>query len=217
MNEEQAIILKYLKNQFPFFENDLMLDICRRGSINNVPANSKLMEPGKYIKFLPLLCDGLIEIYRDDTDSREALLYFLKPGEVCTSFLACCVTDYKSEIHARALENSILITIPINDTDEWLTKYSTWKNFIFSQYRMRFNELLETIDSLAFLSMDKRLIRFFITLHKTTNKTTFDGSHSDIAQSLSTSREVISRLLKTLENQNKVTLSRNKIDFSNLL
>jgi CRP/FNR family transcriptional regulator len=217
MNVKNSDIFHHLKARFPFFEDELMQKISEIGILETIEINQKIIEPGRYVKYFPLLCQGIVEVFRDDADAHEILLYFLKPGEACSAMLSCCMTNLKSEIHAKTIEESIIIKIPISYIDEWLHTYPTWKTFIFNLYRLRFNELLNTIDSLAFLKMDERLIRFFKTIYESSSKTIYEGSHSDIAQSLNSSREVISRLLKTLENQGKVVLYRNKIDFTNLM
>lgn len=214
--ENNKNIIKLLA-KFPSFEQALIDEIVIKGSIEHIPAGNVIMEPGKYIKFIPLLCEGIIEIYRNDTDYKEVLLYYLKEGEACSAMISCCMANQISYINARTIEDTIIIKIPIQNFDIFLHTYPSWKNFIFNQYRLRFNELLETIDSLAFYKMDERLIRYFKNIYKTTNKTIFEGSHSDIAQALSTSREVVSRLLKALENQEKVKLYRNKIDFNSII
>ncbi|HON53165.1 MAG TPA: Crp/Fnr family transcriptional regulator [Bacteroidales bacterium] len=213
----QREILDYLQLHFPSLESALCTEICELGTIETISAGQILMEPGKYIKFLPLLCSGLIEVYRNDAESREVLLYYIKAGEVCSAALTCCMTNVTAEIYARSVEQCTIIKIPIQNVDMWFTRYSSWKQFVFMQYRMRFNELLQTIDSLAFLKMDERLIRFLKNIYTNTGKTVYEGSHADIALALSSSREVISRLLKTLEHNKKVVLSRNKIDFSQLV
>jgi len=210
-------IEEFLEEKFPYFEKELVDEIVAVSSLQKLPAHSKLMEPGKHVAHFPMLCSGLIHVYRDDPEGREVLLYYLKPGEACSAMLSCCMTSLKSEIHAKVLEDSVIIKIPVTHIETWLTKYSSWKNFIFYSYKQRYNELLDTIDSLAFLKMDERLVRFFENIYNTTGKVQFEGSHFEIAQSLNSSREVISRLLKTLEKNGKVELFRNKVDFSKLV
>lgn len=97
----QREILDYLQLHFPSLESALCTEIGEIGTIETFPAGQILMEPGKYIKFLPLLCSGLIEVYRNDAESREVLLYYVKAGEVCSAALTCCMTNVTAEIYAR--------------------------------------------------------------------------------------------------------------------
>lgn len=75
----------------------------------------------------------------------------------------------------------------------------------------RFNELLKTIDQIAFQKLDERLITYLKEKSKATNSTLINLSHQQIADELATSRVVISRLLKNLENEKKLLLYRNQI------
>lgn len=123
----------------------------------------------------------------------------------------------QSNISAYAEEDTEIIRIPVDYLDKWLVKYSTWKEFVMYAYRSRFDELLTTIDGIAFKKMDERLVKFFIDRHKATGETTYTGTHQEIANSLTSSREVISRLLKQLEKSGQIIIGRNKIDFSSLV
>jgi len=95
--------------------------------------------------------------------------------------------------------------------DEWLVKYSTWKAFVMKTIRNRFNEMLKTIDQIAFQKLDERLVHYLKEKVKATASTILNLSHEQIANELATSRVVISRLLKKLENDNKILLYRNQI------
>ena len=61
--------------------------------------------------------------------------------------------------------------------------------------------------------MDERLYKYLVDKVKATDKTTLRITHQEIAYELNTSREVISRLLKQLEKQGSIQLSRNRIEF----
>ena len=72
--------------------------------------------------------------------------------------------------------------------------------------------MLETIDSLAFLKMDARLYKYLTDKVKLTASSTLNITHQEISEDLHTSRVVISRLLKQLENEEKIKLGRHKIE-----
>jgi len=211
------IPIDIIQAQFPYFETSLISEISEYGKLIEIPADEQLMREGQFIKSFPLVLNGSIKISRMDNDGDELLLYYLDAGEVCTMALTCCVTNARSNVKAIVINDAQVISIPINFIDEWMHKYPTWKKFIMDSFRYRFNELLNTIDSIAFLKMDERLIQYFQKIYRTTKATMFLGSHQDIASDLHSSREVVSRLLKQMEKKKMITLSRNKIDFSGLL
>lgn len=206
-----------LQKRFPSFEPELTTLITQHGKWASVEQGENLMSAGQSIQFFPLVLDGLLRIYRNDDQGRETQLYYLQRGEVCAMALTCCTSGTKASINAIAEADTDVMLIPVKYIDQWSTDFPSWKHFMMSAYKDRFDELIETIDSLAFKKMDERLISFFNDYQQGTGKTCYTGTHEEIARALTSSREVISRLLKALEKQGRVTLSRNKVDFTNLL
>lgn len=199
------------KNYGLLFEDALLQEINSVGVFKEVPEGFKLIEIGEYVKSMPLLVSGVIKILREDNDGDELLLYFLERGDTCAMTLSCCIGQTKSEIRAIAEVDTKLIMIPIQKMEEWTRKYKSWRNFVFESYHNRLMELLETIDNIAFLKMDERLLKYLKDKVKVTNDNTIHNTHQEIAYDLHTSRVVISRLLKTLENKKIIELHRNKI------
>ncbi len=206
-----------LEKRFPYFEPELRQAIGREGIITELEEGDEMMHEGQYIKTFPLLLEGIVRVYRIDDEGRELLLYYLNPGEVCAMALTCCMNHIKSNIRAVADSKVTQIRIPVQFLDLWMVQFKTWKEFIMYAFRKRFDELLETIDSIAFKNMDERLIKFFADRHRSTGNTVYTGTHQEIADLLNTSREVVSRLLKKLELDRKIMISRNKIDFKSLV
>src|SRR5690606_1175574 len=122
-----------------------------------------------------------------------------------------CMQQFPSDIRAVAEEDVDMIAIPVQLMDQWLVKYPTWKSFVMRTIRSRFHELLRTIDQIAFQKLDERLIHYRKEKSRVPGSTLVTLSHEQIAGELATTRVVISRLLKTLENQGKVLLYRNQV------
>lgn len=193
------------------FEEPLLQEINNVGVFKEVPKNFKLIEIGSYVKVMPLLVSGAIKIFREDTNGNELLLYFLEQGDTCAMTLSCCVGQKQSEIRAIAEVDSKLVMVPIQKMEDWTAKYKSWRNFVFESYHNRLMELLETIDSIAFLKLDERLLKYLNDKSKFSNNQIIQGTHKEIASDLNTSRVVISRLLKSMENQGIIKLKRNQI------
>ena len=199
------------ENYGSIFEKALLQDIVQVGTLKQVPAGFQLMEIGSYVKAMPLLLSGAIKVLREDNDGEELLLYYLEKGETCSMTLTCCVGQTKSEIRAIAEVDTQLIMVPIQKMEEWTSKYKTWRNFVFNSYHNRLNEMLLTIDSIAFKNMDGRLVDYLKNKVKINNSTTINNTHQEIANELHSSRVVISRLLKKMESLGKIELHRNSI------
>lgn len=206
-----------IKNVFPFFEEELVSEIIQVSVFKKIKEGDNVIEEGSYIKSFPLVLSGCLRVSKVNDEGNELLLYYLKQGEICAMALTCCIGMQKSNILITAIEDSEILAVPVDKPEKWMGEFRTWKEFMMYSYRKRFEELLDTIDAIAFRQMDERLIRFFMELYRSTGKTVFKGTHNDIALQLNTSREVVSRLLSRLEKENKVVTRRNLIDYTNLV
>ena len=205
-------------NQFysGIFEKELIEEISRVGTLKFVKEGEKIIDIGEYVKAMPLLLEGAIKILREDKDGDELLLYFLSRGDTCAMTLSCCLGQTKSEIRAIAEMDTTLIMIPVQKMEEWTAKYKSWRNFIFESYHSRLAEMLDAIDTIAFLNMDERLMRYLQEKVKINKMNFLQITHQEVAYDLHTSRVVISRLLKKLEREGRIKLQRNSIEVINL-
>jgi CRP/FNR family transcriptional regulator len=194
------------------FEPELMDELVINGSYKKLAPGDVLIEPGQQIKFMPLLLNGSVKIMRTDKQENEMLLYYIERGDTCAMSMSCCLGRNKSEILAVAEEDTELITFTVELMDAWVVKYRSWRSFVFESYSQRLQELLETIDSIAFMNMDGRLLKYLQDKVKVTGSTTINNTHQEIADELHTSRVVVSRLLKKLERNGVIQLHRNRIE-----
>ncbi len=194
------------------FEDALLRNIEDVGIYKVVSEGDIIMNVGNYVRSMPLLLEGVIKILRHDDDGDELLLYFLEKGDTCAMTLSCCVGQTKSQIKAIAETDSKLIMIPIDKMESWTAEYKSWRNFVFQSYHHRFMEMLETVDTIAFMNMDQRLIKYLENKALVNQSHAIATTHQQIAYELNTSRVVISRLLKKLENDGIIELQRNNIN-----
>lgn len=206
-----------LSSKYNFFEKELQDEILAIGVVKTFEANETIIREGQFISSFPLVVKGLIRVSRTNDDGNELLLYYLNEYEVCAMSLTCCMTQVSSDINAVAEKHSEVILLPVEVIDEWISKYPSWKQFIMRTFQNRFRKLIETVDAIAFMKLDERLIKYFTDKNKNSGSTTYNGTHQELALQLNSSREVISRLLKKLEQNEKIKLSRNFIDFSGLV
>ena len=193
-------------------DDNLIKEIYLSGVFKTFKKQDIIIDINQTLNHIPLLLIGSIKILREDNDGNDLLIYFLGAGETCTMSLTCCMGASKSKVRAVAEKDSSLVMIPVALMQKWFHNNESWRNFILESYQTRFNEMLETIDNLAFMKMDERLYKYLIHKTKLNNSNTIIVKHIDIAEDLHTSRVVISRLLKQFENSKKIKLSRNKIE-----
>lgn len=208
--------VKSIPRLFPGFERELSETLEEVGEIRHIKAGEMLMKTGQNIRSTMLILDGLVKVYREDEEGNEYFMYYLQPGQACALSMICATKQETSEIMARADKDTDVITIPLSYMDEWMTKYKTWYYFVLETYRSRFEELLTTIDQIAFRNMDERLV-FYLKKHQQTLKTNIiTNSFTEIAQELNSSREVISRLMKKLSEKGLVKLHRSHVEIIDL-
>lgn len=196
------------------FEPQLLEEMNRVGVVKNVEKGELMIDIGESIQYIPLILDGVIKIVREDESGDELLLYFVEFGNTCAMTLNCCLGQTKSEIRALCESDVRLILIPVNYMDPWLAKYKSWRSFVFNNFNTRLSELLKAVDALTFLKLDERLMNYLTEKAKVTDNTVLEVTHLEIANDLNSSRVVISRLLKQLENEGVLRLGRNTITLS---
>ncbi len=194
------------------FEDALIDKIAETGALQHFKAGDVLIDLNQYIKAMPILLEGAIKIMREDKDEGELLLYFLEQGDTCAMTMACCWGHKKSEIRAIAETDGQFIMIPIDKMESWLGDFATWRSFVFTSYDNRIQEMLQAIDNLAFNKMEERLTNYIKEISKINRSAVINKTHQEIAYELNTSRVVISRLLKSLENEGLIQLNRNTIE-----
>lgn len=215
MLTDSISIQKILQDQFSqISDRRLQEEIAAVGKLMHFEAGDILMDYGSYIKMVPLIVKGSIKVSREDeVEGKELLLYFLNAGDTCSMSFTCCMMDKKSAIKTEALEPTTIIGIPIKYVDQWMSKYTVWKNFVMRSYDNKMLELVRVIDNIAFRGLDDRMEKYLQSLSNSTGSTTLNFTHQQIADDLNVSREAVSRLLKKMENLGIVKLSRNQITY----
>ncbi len=161
---------------------------------------------------IPIVISGLLKVLRPDKNGREILLYFLEGGDTCAMSINCCIEKKKSDFKVIAEEDSVLWMVPMYSLDQWITKYHSFRRYVFNAYQERFEEMLQTVDSLVFLKLDKRLYKYLLDKKQASRSFVIHKTHEQIARELNTSRVVVSRLLKQLEREEKIEQRRNYIE-----
>ena len=194
------------------FEPALIEAIDQKMVLKTAVSGTIIMEIGQTFLGIPLLLSGSLKIFREDDQGNELLLYYIESGDTCAMTLSFDPKQTKSAIRAEVEEDAEFIIIPISVLDKWMVEFPSWRSFIMNSFNSRLNELLETIDSLAFKKLDERLVHYLSDKVKIAGTTNLLLTHFEIAEELNSSRVVISRLLKQLESHGKLKLHRNRIE-----
>lgn len=202
-----------LHERFQFlFEPALINEICKIGKVKTFKEGNILMDIGQTLTHMPLVISGSVKIMKEDKEGNELLLYYLELGDTCAVTLSCCTKPTRSAIKAIAESDVEILFIPVENIEDWMVKFKTWRGFVIDSYNTRLNEMLDAIDNLAFNNMEERVYKFLRDKVMVTKESKLHITHHQIANELNSSRVVISRLMKKLENEGLVIQHRNYVE-----
>ncbi len=206
-----------LKERFEYlFEPELINEICKNGQLKSFDDGEILMDIGQSITHMPLIISGSVKIMTEDKEGSELLLYYLELGDTCAVTMNCCTSKTKSTIKAMSEGFTEVLFIPVDLMDQWMQRYSKWRVFVLQSYNTRLTEMLMAIDNLAFNNMDERLSKYLVEKAFVVKSSELPITHLEIANDLHSSRVVISRLMKKLDQSGKIIQHRNMVQLTAL-
>ena len=194
-----------------FKDPQLLVEFNKHARVKHFAAEEVLMYPGDKILFVPIVMKGSIRVIRANDDGREIFLYHIYPGQTCAMSLNCCRANQISMIKAVTEDETEVYMIPAELVDEWF-RFREWKEFVNNTYAIRYAELMNVIDLIAFSNMDAQLLNYLQKRAQALNTKALHITHQQIADELHTHREAISRLLRQMEQKKLVKLGRNVIE-----
>jgi CRP/FNR family transcriptional regulator len=192
------------------FNSELIDSLKQVGQLTEFEEGDILMRPGQFLKTSLLILDGRVKMYREGEEGEDFFLYYLEPGNACALSMICSIKNEPSPLKGKAMSKGTALSIPVQHMDSLMKNHQQWFYFLLETYRSKFNELIEVIDHVAFYSMDQKL-EFYLKRQFELMGTKISVTHQEIADDLNSSREVISRLLKKLESQKRISISRFEI------
>ena len=207
---------EHLRLKFPDIESDLLEQISQFSEVKEFQAGDVIVRTGQHLTSAMVVLRGAIKIYREGEEGGEFFLYYLQSGQACAMSMSCLRHQEQSQVMGMAVEDSEVLMIPKAKVNQWVREYKSWQEFVINTYRNRFEEVLEVLDNIAFRGMDERLEFFLKRESQKAKSNILHVSHQSIANDLNTSREVISRLLKKMEQNNLLILQRNQIELIDL-
>lgn len=205
----------FLRKLFP--TPKLVNEILLQSTFMEIPENEKILSIDDYIKVVPLVMSGRVKVMRNDESGKEILLYYINPGESCALSIAAGLNHKRSVAYAITDSETQLLAIPVDKLESMIKTFPYLNKFVLELFHQRFNELIEFIDAISFKNIDARLLEYLEKKSHGGKNRFVVLTHKQMAEELSTAREVVSRLLKQLEKQGKIKNHRGKIEIINLM
>ena len=177
-----------------------------------VPEGVTVCQSGDVCESLVIVLEGQVKVFRPASSGRSLTLYYVNTNESCVLTASCILNQVPFPAFAVTTTEVKALSVPASKVMEWLEHEPMWQKYMFGLLSMRMNNLIELVDTIAFETLDVRLTNW---LSSRADQGSIKVTHQQIAEDLASSREVISRLLKKLENDGLIELNRGVIKVVN--
>lgn len=203
--------MKSLKEYLYYLPIEFVKELEQYGIVKNFTADTEILREGQYVKLIPLVLEGSVKVFTRHED-KELLLYYIESGESCIMSFNAGLKNSPSKVFAIAEENTVMLLLPTDKLSQWVKTFPSLNDLFYSLYDQRYASLLDTINHLLYNRLDQRLYNYLQETSKQKNSKILNIRHRQIAAELGTVREVISRVMKKLENEGKVRQLPNGIE-----
>lgn len=190
----------------------LLEQLYEFSTVKNYSSGEMILDENASIRSIPIVTKGSIKVMRTEEDGREILLYYIKAGESCVMSFLGGLHGETSKVKAEVEEDAEILFLPTDKVTSLIKTNPDWLDYIFKMYHKRFEELLDMINELTFRKVDDRLINLLQKKSELTGSKIITATHEQLANELGTARVVVSRILKTFEEDHKLKLGRNRIE-----
>jgi len=173
-----------------------------------VPKNNLLFYQGDICDNILWLTKGEVRLFTQADGVEEITLYTLQAGEQCIVNTASLLSQTEAIASAETMTDIEGYLIDVESVKKLAKLSDAYQSYLFSLYQLRFASLANLINDIKFKRLDERILEW---LQKQNSKI-IETTHEHIATELGSSRVVISRLLKVLEEKGNVILHRGKIE-----
>lgn len=173
-----------------------------------LPVGKVIFSPGDSCKGLPLVVSGSVKVQMTGVSGNRIVLYRMGADDICTLSIGCLMSGHGYRAEAVIEESAEAIMVPRRLFDQMMADSAEFRAGIMASYGRRLDDLMLLVEEVAFRRMDERLEQW---LAARASNGTIAITHQELADELGTAREVVSRLLKELERQNRVVLARGRI------
>ncbi len=205
-----------IRNKFSQLQEAALLEeIGSTGKLMSFEEGATILKQGAYVKMVPMVCSGIVKVLQEG-EEHDILMYYIEAGESCVVSISACFKNEKSKIKAVIEEEAEILLVPAEAVVKWTTQYPSWNAFITSLYSKRFLNLLDGFNSVVYDKIEDRLSAYLMNKAKLLGTNELKVTHKKVAEDLGKAREVISRLLKVMEDGQKLRLERGKIILQDL-
>ncbi|WP_404984913.1 Crp/Fnr family transcriptional regulator [Chryseobacterium sp. M5] len=205
MKDEQFIF-----ERFGFLGNDFLEEIQKHSSRIKIKGKTEILAEGNKIKNIPFVITGSLKVYALN-DGRELIYNYIRSGETCLMSFSTIFNDFVSRVYVVSEEDTDALLIPATILLDWLIKYPQINKLFYYEFDLRFTDIMKMVNDAVFHKLDKRVLNYIKQQIIISGNNPIKLTHKEIANNLGTSREVVSRVLKKVENEGEITQTKEGI------
>ena len=200
-----------LQQHFPALQDTALLQaIAQHGQQVGLAQGQVICDMGQTCSHLALVLSGSARVYQLAASGREITLYRVSTGECCILTASCIMSEESFPAIAVCEQDLQAVVVPAALVEPWMCEFPAWRRFVWTLLAGRLSGVLCLLEEVTFQRMDQRLMQFLLgAVEQQGLQLTL--THQAIADDLGTSREVVSRILKDLEQRGLLGLARGQI------
>ncbi len=200
-------------NTLPFLrraEGQVRREFQAAAFLTRIPAGRDVFVAGDEAGAIALLLSGVVRVYQIGESGREITLYRFGNGESCILTANVILSRQAFPAVATVERDAEAVMVPADAFRDWVRRYDVWRDFTFALLSQRLASLIATVDEVVFRRLDVRVAQFLLQQGRSAGPISI--THQQIAAELGSSREVISRLLESLESEGLIHRARGAIE-----
>ncbi|MDR6159922.1 CRP/FNR family transcriptional regulator [Chryseobacterium sp. SLBN-27] len=201
---------QFILNKFGFLGKKFLHELDKHAMITEIKAKTEIIREGQKNKFVPFMIKGSIRVFTLN-DGRELIYYYIRANDSCLMTFSSIFTDYVSRVYAIAEEDSEVVLLPVSAVHRWLIEFPEINRVFYHEYDKRFSDVMSMVNDAVFHRLDKRVLNYIRQQMSITGNNPIRLTHREIASNLGTSREVVSRVLKKMENEGEISQTKEGI------
>jgi len=190
--------------------------VLNKATMQSFKKNEILMDMNNSCLGLLYIVSGSIRISILSEEGREATLFRLGENETCVFSASCVIHQIQLETLMMAKEETQVIILDTSIVDYLMDHNMKVKCYFYELTIKRFNEALWVLQDVLFKRFDKRLAQYLLDVYYQTNSKTIYSTQEEIAKDVSSSREVVTRMLKNFMHDNLIEIKRGEIKILDL-
>lgn len=208
-----AEVKSIVDDLFPYAEASFKQLLTQKSQVVSVKRGDILLYPGDMCGICPIVVSGGLKVYLSLENGREILLYTIDKGEACMFVTVSLLKNMPYPAFAEADKDSLLLVVDDKTFRELFDRYTYWREFFLNMIAKNIYQTFLMLNEVISKRVDKRLLRYLYEIGK--DKRLVEETHEEIARKIGTAREVVTRILKRLEVEGLVEISRGQIRIKN--